>query len=432
MRASRFLLLALLAASAMACEAVLGLGDLHDRAATEPDGSAGGDASVGDGGGGPPDGSMSPDAGPNVDGSTPHPDAGPPVFVDLTNNKMTGDAPVALVDSAGQKLLVVGTTITGRVGLTRCNLDGSSCAYVDISAGQLSGINPAAVIDTVNKELVVVATSSADALGIYRCNVDGTSCVFKDISLGTTIYAPSIALDAQNNKILVVGSDATNGHPLVYRMGADLSGETLTDVSAGQGDSSGIAPTILVDAVNQKLLVVAQNNANNGKPSLFRCNLDATGCLHSDLSAMQEKNSGYAATAVIDPTNKRLLVVTADLANSTNLALFRCALDGTACAYFEIAHGADAGVGYEPSIVIDPIYQRLLVVTTDDSRGDRASLFRCTLDGTTCTFADVSAGQDAGTGYSPSAVVDVGNKKLLVVTDNYATGHNPGLYIMGL
>jgi hypothetical protein len=49
-----------------------------------------------------------------------------------------------------------------------------------------------------------------------------------------------------------------------------------------------------------------------------------------------------------------------------------------------------------------------------DEKPKVITLFRCDLDGTGVTYADISAGQGAQKGYFPSAVIDTINAKLLV------------------
>ena len=104
-----------------------------------------------------------------------------------------------------------------------------------------------------------------------------------------------------------------------------------------------------------KLLVVTTNNANGGKPALFRCNLDGTGCVYTDLSAGQGAGSGFFPSAGIDTAGGKLLVVTTNNANGGKPALFRCNLDGTGCVYTDLSAGQDAGSGFFPSAVMDTV-----------------------------------------------------------------------------
>jgi uncharacterized protein YlzI (FlbEa/FlbD family) len=184
----------------------------------------------------------------------------------------------------------------------------------------------------------------------------------------------------------------------------------------------------VIDAINGKLLVVTQNNANSGRPSLFRCNLDGTACTHTDISVGQGQNSGTLPSAVIDAKNGKLLVVTQNIANGEKTGLFRCNLDGTACTHTDISAGQGGLSGQTPVAVIDVINGKLLVVTQNNANSGRPSLFRCNFDGTACTHTDISVGQ-GNSGNSPSAVIDAKNGKLLVITHNIANGGRPGLFI---
>jgi hypothetical protein len=142
--------------------------------------------------------------------------------------------------------------------------------------------------------------------------------------------------------------------------------------------------------MNSKLLVVTNDYSNHASrsvaaatPALVRCDLDGTGCTYTDISAGQGANSGGTPSAMIDTVNKKLLVVTQNGANSYKPALFRCNLDGTGCTYRDISAGQDKlDQDSPPSAVIDTSNAKLLVVTTlGDTYGisNKPSLFRCNL-----------------------------------------------------
>jgi hypothetical protein len=178
----------------------------------------------------------------------------------------------------------------------------------------------------------------------------------------------------------------------------------------------------LIDSTNDKLLVVTNNGANWDRAALFRCNLDGTGCTYTDISAGQGPVSPLSASAVIYITKRKLLVITAVG------ALFRCNLDGTGCTYTDISAGQGVLSGFNPSAVIDSTNGKLLVVTTNFRNSLKLGLFRCNLDGTGCTYTDISAGQGVFSGFYPSAVIDTANGKLLVATKNGANANKPALF----
>ncbi|HEY3233648.1 MAG TPA: hypothetical protein VGJ84_02960 [Polyangiaceae bacterium] len=82
----------------------------------------------------------------------------------------------------------------------------------------------------------------------------------------------------------------------------------------------------------------------------------------------------------------------------------------------------------DPSAVIDTMNGELLVVTLDRANSYKPALFRCNLDGTACTYTDISGGQGADSGWQPSAVIDTTNAKLLVSTPNGANSYKPALF----
>ncbi len=377
-----------------------------------------------------------------------------PVYTDISAGQPSGSGinSSAVIDIANGKLLIV--TDNGANGdkpaLFQCNLDGTGCTYTDISASQpaSSGIAPSAVIDMANGKLLVVTEDNANNNGepaLFRCNLDGTGCTYKDISAGqpaSSLSGPRAIIDTANSKLLVVMDNFSNNDKLaLFRCNLDGTDCTYTDISAGQPTDSGFYPSAVIDTANSKLLVVTMDKHNFNKPALFRCNLDGTGCTYTDISAGQPTDSGFYPSAVIDTANRKLLVVTEDMANFNKPTLFRCNLDGTGCTYTDISAGqpvessAPGGADFplSPSAVIDTANGKLLVVTEDNANNGEPALFRCNLDGTGCTYTDISAGQPSNSGWNPSAVIDTTNSKLLVVTSDYANSAGKlALFSIGL
>lgn len=212
---------------------------------------------------------------------------------------------------------------------------------------------------------------------------------------------------------------------------------TFHDISAGQGAASGTTPNVVVDAVNRKILAVARNDANSTRISLFRCELNGTGCTHTDISAGQPATSGYYPSTAIDTVNSKLLVATTNANTSYKLSLFRCNLDGSSCTHLDVSAAVYNfnSSGLYPSIAIDSTNSRVLVVTQDTNGGNKVRLFRCDLNPLgNCATADISAGQGNNTGFNPSLAVDAANGKILVagqMTDPSTQAAGPagvGLY----
>ncbi|WP_411823785.1 hypothetical protein [Leptospira sp. 'Mane'] len=341
----------------------------------------------------------------------------------------SGTYPVALIDSSSNKLLVITTNgaNNNKLSLFRCNLDGTSCTHTDISAGQGTGSGgdlPSGVIDYISNKLIVVTNNGANnnKPSLFRCNLDGSNCTHTDISIGQGTgsgNAPSVVIDSISSKVLVLTKNvANNSKPSLFRCDLDGTNCTHTDISTGQGSDCGWSPFAIIDSISNKLLVVTTNGANSFKPSLFRCNLDGSNCTHTDISASENANSGMTPAAVIDPILNKLLVVTYNYARNGKSSLFRCDLNGSNCTHSDISTGQGTDSGYTPSVLLDLISSKILVVTFNVANSSKPSLFRCNSDGSNCTHTDISAGQGYSSGQQPFALFDPITGKLLVVTTN--------------
>lgn len=440
-RAILFVVFLTFGASACSSDAGVVLDAGQDGAAMDAGSDGGPDSAVGMDGA-----SMDGPDGAGTDAGADGPDAGvcASTYTDISagQGNLSGTGPRVLIDTVNAKVLVVtqNGANSDRPALFRCNLDGTSCAYIDISAGEGvgSGQYPSAAIDSVNKKLLVATTYFGtvpviqNRPGLFRCNLDGTGCTFTDISAGQgggSGFYPSAAIDTTNAKLLVVTGNAANGNrPGLFRCNLDGTSCTHTDISAGQGLNSGLAPTAMIDSVNGKLLVVARNDANDGKPSLYRCNLDGTACTHTDISAGRGMNCAWGPRAVLDTANSKVLAVSEDDTNGQRPSLFRCNLDGTSCTWTDISAGQGKDTGYVAFPAIDAVNGKLLVVTDNAANSEKPSLFRCNLDGTSCTHTDISSGQGKDSGMRPWAAIDTTNGKLLVTTQNGLIPAKPALF----
>ncbi|MBE7437802.1 MAG: S8 family serine peptidase [Spirochaetales bacterium] len=305
---------------------------------------------------------------------------------------------------------------------------GNPC-YTSLSTG-VSASNPSAAIDSTNSKLLVAVRGASSRPWLVRCDLDGSNCSGVDISAGQGTSSgtnPSMVLDTVNSKILVVTTNGANSsRPGLFRCNLDGSSCSYVDISAGQGASSGITPVALIDTANNKLLVVTMNNANASRPALFRCNLDGSSCTYTNISAGQGTSSGLEPDAIIDSANGKLLVVTRNSANSSRPGLFRCDLDGSNCTHSDVSAG-QSGPLYHPSIAIDSSAAKLLIVARRGVSSNRPGLFRCNLDGSGCAFADISAGTTSS-GYEPKLLIDTTASRMLVVTQHQGNSSRPALF----
>ena len=180
-----------------------------------------------------------------------------------------------------------------RLSLFRCDVPNfTSCSHLDASAAagsvQLGGVingsgrEPAAAIDPVNNRVLIATrhNGNGDQLYLYSCALDFSDCFAENISAdakglasyNNSGFTPSISVDKFNKKVLIVTEDAANNNkPALYR--CDLATGTncsYTDISAGQGNKSGITPSTAIDWVNSKLITVTENQAAASILGIFK------------------------------------------------------------------------------------------------------------------------------------------------------------------
>ncbi|MCR9143947.1 MAG: hypothetical protein NXI24_17000 [bacterium] len=314
----------------------------------------------------------------------------------------------------GQIMIAANNATNGRLALFRCNRDGSGCVHIDASAaagqGNDSGFEPNMVFDPVNNRLLVAVAdgSVGPRLGLYRCNADGTGCVFLVLSGGADSgHTPSAGVDLVNNRLAVASRDSTGG---ALRLGMHLcnldgTGCASTDVSAatGQGNFTGFNPSLVVDNIDQQLYTATFNNGASNTVGFFRCNLNAGACTFTNAStaAGLGANTGVAPSLIHDQAGGRNLFVSR---NSTLGALngIRCQEDGSACVAVDVTAGFSAG---NSRSFLGPD-NRVYTSARNPDTGNRASLWRCEIDGTNCLHANLGAALADDTGHEPDVVAD--------------------------
>jgi hypothetical protein len=253
---------------------------------------------------------------------------------------------------------------------------------------------------------------------------------FIDISAGKTgVVHPSAVIDTVGGKLLVAVDRESNPNPGLVRCNLDGGGCTFIDIAVNGEDASGVGygstPSAAIDAVNGKLLIVVTkltaDPLHRGELALYRCNLDGGACAYADISVGAGGFSGTDPVTLVDTENKKLLVVATNSNNFGHPSLTRCALDGTGCTVRDLYPDGGSTTGLGPTAAIDAPRHKLVVVTFNTSGpSSRPTLFACNLDGTGCVTADLAKG-DAGVLSS----LTVANGNAFVATQNY--WHDPVL-----
>jgi hypothetical protein len=249
-----------------------------------------------------------------------------------------------------------------------------------------------------------------------------TSATHADVTgLGPdVILGPQLLFDAASSKLLYVGVDR-GARPGLRRCNHDGSGCTAHFLDAGRGPRSGEAVSAAIDPFANKLLAVAiDRSAGPGKVSLYRCGLDGSACAAVDISGPETDDAGvyYSGGRVVIDRAHRKLVVAACSWTGGGLVHWRCNLDGSACEEGAVI-GEDCG-----RLEFDAANEKLLVVERDRF-GGRLVLHRCALDGASCTTSEIASTSEG----QINAVVDEANGKLFITDGSTAQqgGANTGL-----
>ena len=341
------------------------------------------------------------------------------VFRDASNGQGTNSGldPSVAIDTVNSKVIITSWNLAqgSKPWLVICNLDGSSCSDHDASNGQGagSGNNPSVAIDTVNSKVTIATQNLAQSSKpwLFICNLDGSACSDHDVSslqgAGSGIR-PSLAIDTFNSKVLIATRNgAQDNKPWLFICNLDGSACSDHDVSNGQGTDSGNTPSLAIDTVNSKVLIASRNGAQLGKPWLFICNLDGSACTDHDVSNGQGGSSGLTPSLAIDTLNSKVLIATqnGNGVQSNKPWLFICNLDGSACTDHDVSNGQGANSGLTPSLAIDTLNSNVLIATRNVAQSNKPWLFICNLNGTACTDLDASVGQAYPSTNTPSLVV---------------------------
>jgi hypothetical protein len=166
------------------------------------------------------------------------------------------------------------------------------------------------------------------------------------------------------------GPDGSSGPPPAG------SGVTYADIGGNLAHDAFTPSAIFVDEDRDTLAVFGLPAST--RPSLRVCNRNGTECTARLLDGGRGFGSGRNASAAFDVTSKKLLVVSDDAAwtdpsrspSASRVSLFRCELDGTGCTTTDITSGDPSVSERRPRALVDAEVGRLLVpmcsVTPDD------------------------------------------------------------------
>ena len=321
----------------------------------------------------------------------------------------------------------VGLTSTRKIRrpLSRCDLDGTGCTVVETGTAER-------ILGIAGSRLYMLGVWRGDprenedtsVIELLRCNVDGTACSRTDVQRpmqGRFSTRPLATLDGESGAALVVLPGAGVSSQSLHRCPLDGSPCSSPSPLPASG-----AAAIAVDTHRDKLLVAIDTF------SVVRCNLDGTGCVQHDIAGGAA--GGWRSPKIlVDVEGVHLVTATgafSESGDSAGIAAFRCAPDMTGCTRRDL--GLGAGAHRIRSFSAGLSADELLVATEDTYRLRKATAYRCQRDGSGCLEIDMSAGQPPTSGACPTVLVDPVARRLLVVTSNESLLMRPSLFSVGL
>lgn len=196
-----------------------------------------------------------------------------------------------------------------------------------------------------------------------------------------------------------------------------ISPASLNFTSANWNTPQTITLTGVVDANNIFETVSVSASEANSPTGTKSINVRDKNVVVSNISSIAAGNTGVYAAGAIDTINNKLLVAAMNNPSNQRLYLYRCNLDSTGCASFDIASLSGLftegnATGYYPSIAFDKANSRILIVANQNG-GAFVYLYSCNINLTACTVYIGFDGSLPGT-YSSVAVNSTGTKIAIV------------------
>ncbi|HNF27587.1 MAG TPA: hypothetical protein PKV80_24170, partial [Leptospiraceae bacterium] len=243
-----------------------------------------------------------------------------------------------------------------------------------------------------------VSFPSGSSLTFTKENYDTIQSVqftINDIFNDSRSYSITAVSDLENNtkSTLVEDNDFAE---------IDISGSVL------QGTGSGSHPSVLMDDVNGKLLTATYNQSNAGKPSVYRCSMDGSGCIHYDVSSGMGLDSGRRPNLNWDKNADKLVLF------SMQKNVFKCDTDVTNCSSLGgIASNLYADFPY----LIYPSASSSNVIVKDIR-----SVFYCDGNFSICSVDSANPSNFASYAYgSRRGIIDSLNSKIITSHTNVST-----------
>lgn len=301
----------------------------------------------------------------------------------------------------GGRLIQSGSTLLSAGGnaFASCTLPNGPCTTSPLSLPDGGSGTTAvdAVLDTTASR-ILMPTALADAPALWICSANGTGCNPEPL-VGTPAGNGDgrVAFDAKAHKVVVVHEIGASplgvtvcdddGTGCVFHLGSDNGGYTYAQAHITDYD-------VAIDEANGYILIASEWDNTGARLGLVRCPMELGtngACLFTDLSTTEGDLSGATPSVVLDTVHSKMLIVAMDY---DKIKFHRCELDGTNCTITDLAAKAGLANGAEhPHIALDSSQQAWVTVPATTAGAPTA--LRCANDGSTCMSVDLAVGSGA-------------------------------------
>ena len=308
-------------------------------------------------------------------------------------------------------------SISERMELYRCNLDGSNCSKITNVTGYVNTKGGAFGSKVISNSNYLFYTSLDDnessRMGIYRCKLDGSNCnkiasAYGYVNAVGGSYGPMLHV---NDQYLYYGSATPSGIVTsnainIYRCNSD--GSNCSKIISANGYENAVGGSFGPDIVtNSNYMYYTSVNGTSGQATIYRCGLDGSNCskIASDYGYINAVGGSYGP--MLHVNDQYLYYGTTSLsgiATSSSFDLYRCNTDGSNCSKFASAGGYEDIVGgaFGPTIICN--HNNLFYTAVNGTSG-RMNLYRCELSGKNCSKIADTNGHANATGGSFGPIV---------------------------
>jgi hypothetical protein len=296
---------------------------------------------------------------------------------------------------------------------------------VGLAAGKDLTGTVSAVVDTASSKLVVLFQNPSSGLTLRRCALDGTGCTSADVVPGRawpTVLnpfddsPPRLVIDTASSKLVfAMPSSELGDPPLLARCNLDTTGCVVTPlVTAPQ--LALVRPQIFVDSARGKLVLAGRSGYST--VAVFVCALDGTACSGRSLGL----SYAYPGAFGYDTLRGQLVMAAktsvGDFVTYPTMFTF-CDVADNACTSVtrtppEIAN--DLGLG---RLLYDAANDRLLVIAG-------GKIARCLPDASTCTSSVVGGPTHDAILANGGLVIASGHDLYLCAVDGSGCTKKPG------